>query len=78
MSLVYIKALSVKVIAITIWFAIRRVKCALAGPLSRAKTLSLPNYEGGLKVASDNSRAYPVVRSYRTAPPDGAAMFAMA
>ena len=38
LSLVYIKALSVPVIAVTIWFAIRRVKVAVTGRSPRAKT----------------------------------------
>ena len=38
LSLVYIKALSVPVIAITIWFAIRRVKVAVTGRSPRPET----------------------------------------
>ena len=38
LSLVYIKALSVPVIAITIWFAIRRVKGVVKDSSPRAKT----------------------------------------
>lgn len=43
LSLVYIKALSVPVIAVTIWFAIRRVKGEVRRLSPRAKTMSLLN-----------------------------------
>ena len=43
LSLVYIKALSVPVIAITIWFAIRRVKVAVIGRSPRDKTVPSPD-----------------------------------
>ena len=42
LSLVLIKAFSVSVIAITIWFAIRRVKGSVSGRLPLAKTKSSP------------------------------------
>jgi uncharacterized membrane-anchored protein len=38
LSLIYIKALSVPVTTITIWFAIRRVKAVVIGRLPSAKT----------------------------------------
>ena len=43
LSLIYIKGLSVPVIAVTIWFAIRRVKGEVTRLSPRAKTTSLPD-----------------------------------
>ena len=43
LSLIYIKALSVPFIAVTIWFAIRRVKGVAARPSKRIKTKSPPD-----------------------------------
>ena len=40
LSLIHIKALSVPVIAVSIWFAIRRVKGVVIGLSPRAKTNS--------------------------------------